>query len=143
MAKTRVVLVVAHNAVRVSLRSLLDRTPDIEIIGEASNVSEALRLVEGSAPDVLALDIDMLGLDGLSVTQRLLATQRSTRILVLSAYEDRQFILGYLTQGITGFLVKDDAPDTVVDGVRQVSRGERWLSPRAAANVASENGGIL
>jgi DNA-binding NarL/FixJ family response regulator len=141
MARTRVALVVAHNVVRMSLRSLLDRTPDIEIIGEAGDVGETLRLVEESAPDVLVLDIDMSGLDGVQVARRLLAAQWPIRILALSAYEDRQFILGYLTQGIAGFLVKDDAPETVVDAVRRVSRGERWLSPRAAAKVAPEKGG--
>jgi len=136
MARTRVVLVVAHDAVRASLRNLLNGTTDIEVVGEAREVVEALRLAEESKPDVLVWDIDMSRLNGFEVTRRLHAAQSPVHILALSAYEDTHFILGFLAEGVTGYLVKDDAPKTIVEAVRRVSRGEKWLSPRAAAKVA-------
>lgn len=109
---------------------------DIEVIGEARDVVEALRLVEELKPDVLAWDIDTSRLNGFEVTRRLHAAQSPVHILALSAYEDTHFILGFLAEGVTGYLVKDDAPKTIVEAVRSVSRGEKWLSPRAAAKVA-------
>ena len=135
MARTRVVLVVAHDAVRASLRNLLNGTTDIEVVGEARDVVEALRFVEELKPDVLVWDIDMSRLNGFEVTRRLHAAQSPVHILALSAYEDTHFILGFLAEGVTGYLVKDDAPKTIVEAVRSVSRGEKWLSPRAAAKV--------
>jgi DNA-binding NarL/FixJ family response regulator len=135
MARARVVLVVAHDVVRASLRSVLSVTPDIEVVGDASDSSQALRLVEQLVPDVLVLDIDMSRLNGFALAQRLRATRSPVHILALSAYEDKQFILGYLAEGVTGYLVKDDAPQTIVDAVRRVSRGQQWLSPRAVDRV--------
>jgi DNA-binding NarL/FixJ family response regulator len=87
-------------------------------------------------PDVLLLDMEMPGMNGIEVAQALKAQKSATRILVLSAHEDKQFILGMLSTGAAGYLTKEEVPEAVVKAVRGVARGERgWVSRKVAARI--------
>lgn len=129
--KTRVVIADDHTIVRAGIRSFLSRAPDIDVVGEARNGLEALRLVRDLNPDVLLLDMEMPGLKGVDVARELRATNSPVHILALSAYDDEQYINGLLANGAAGYLLKEDAPRVLIDAVRGIARGERnWISRR-------------
>lgn len=133
---TSVVLADDHPMVRTGIRNLLKGAPDIQVVGEASNGEEALLLVEQLTPDVLLLDMEMPLLKGVDVARRLHNTGSQVRILALSAYDDKQYILGMLSSGAAGYLTKEEAPDAIVEAVRGVARGEEgWLSKSVAEQV--------
>ena len=128
---TRVVLADDHDVVRQGLRRLLDRAPEIEVVGEARDGLEALNFVKALAPDVLLLDIEMPIMDGIEVARRLREANIDERILVLSAYDDREYIQALLDIGVSGYLVKGEAPGKIVEAVRGIAKGQRgWVSPQ-------------
>jgi DNA-binding NarL/FixJ family response regulator len=134
----RVVLAEDHPVTRRGLRDLLDKSVDVEIVGEASDGREALRLIEELDPDVLLLDMEMPGLKGVEVAQKLQGAGSSVRILALSAYDDKEYIRGVLSSGAAGYLTKEEAPQTIVEAVRGVARGENgWVSRQVAAQMAT------
>lgn len=136
MEKIRVVIADDHAIMRVGIRNILSRSNEIIVIGEASNGQEAIDLVHELAPDVLVLDMEMPIMDGVEVARRLQADNSPVRILVLSAYDDRQYILEMLNMGAAGYLIKDEAPEVIVDAVQGVARGEKgWISRKAAVRV--------
>lgn len=136
MDTIRVVLADDHPLMRNGIRNLLNRAPDIEVIGEADNGYKALDLAFSLSPDVLLLDMEMPGLKGVEVAQELEASGSTIPILVLSAYEDKQYILGVLATGAAGYLTKDEVPETIVKAVRGVARGEQgWVSTRIASRI--------
>ncbi|HEX2979176.1 MAG TPA: response regulator transcription factor [Anaerolineaceae bacterium] len=137
MKHIRVILADDHAVLRIGIRNLLSHSPDIEVIGEAGDGFEALRLVNELNPDVLLLDMEMPGMDGVEVARQLRMRVSPVRILALSAYNDRQYILSMLDQGASGYLIKDEAPGTIVEAVRSVAKGERgWFSRKVAARMA-------
>lgn len=128
---TRVVLADDHDVVRQGLKRLLDRAPEIEVVGEASDGLEALNSVHEHQPDVLLLDIEMPVMDGIEVAKRLREAGVKVRILVLSAYDDHEYIRALLDIGVSGYLVKGEAPGKIVEAVRGVSQGQKgWVSPQ-------------
>jgi DNA-binding NarL/FixJ family response regulator len=138
MILTRVVLADDHPALRLGIRMILGRAPDINVVGEASDGVQTLHLVEDLAPDVLLLDMEMPGLTGVEVAQRLKAAGSSVRILALSSYDDKQYILGLLVNGVLGYLLKEEAPEKIIAAVRGVARGERhWVSQRVVAQMST------
>jgi DNA-binding NarL/FixJ family response regulator len=137
MSITRVVLADDHPVVRSGIRNLLEKASGIDVVGEASGGVEALRLAETLNPDVLLLDMEMPDLKGVEVAQKLRAMGSPVRILALSAYDDRQYILELLANGASGYLVKEEVPETIVEAVRGVARGEQgWVSRRVASQMA-------
>lgn len=120
---TRVVLADDHQGMRESIRYLLEAA-DIEVVGEACNGLEALNLAENLTPDVLLLDIEMPGLKGIEVAQRLQAIKSPVRILILSAYDDKYYIEALLATGAAGYLIKGEPPQTIVKAVYNVANGE-------------------
>ncbi len=136
MSTTRIVLADDHGMVRKWIRRILERETDLEVVDEASNGVEAIHAVNRYAPDILLLDMEMPVLDGVSVARELHAVNSPVRILALSAYDDRSYIMELLENGACGYLTKDEAPDCILDAVRSVARGEtRWMSERAQAAV--------
>ncbi len=142
----RVLLADDHPVVRSGIRNELARHADIEVVGEAVSGDEALQLAEALRPNVLILDIAMPGLKAAQVIRRLRARSTSPGILVLTAYGGVDNVLGMLQAGATGYLLKDEDPTTIVEGVRAVARGRPWLSPAVAqvlAGQAAKGGGGL
>ena len=124
-----------HPVVRAGMRTVLDAAPDVTVVAEGANGHDALRLVEEQRPDVLVLDVNLPGLDGLEITRRLRAQKASSAILVLTVHDDAQTVMGLLESGATGYVLKDEALETLVDAVRAAARGESWLSPAVANEV--------
>lgn len=136
MSVTRIVLADDHGMVRTWIRKILDREPDLEVVDEACNGIEAIYAVNRFSPDILLLDMEMPVLDGVSVARELHAAKSPVRILALSAYDDRSYIMELLSNGASGYLTKDEAPDFILEAVRSVARGEtRWISERAQAAI--------
>ncbi len=134
----RVLLADDHPVVRSGIRNELARHADIEVVGEAVSGDEALQLAEALRPDVLILDIAMPGLKAAQVIRRLRARSTSPGILVLTAYGGVDNVLGMLQAGASGYLLKDEDPTTIVEGVRAVARGRPWLSPAVAQVLAGQ-----
>jgi two-component system response regulator DegU len=138
----RVVLADDHPVAREGLCNLLTKSVDIEVVGEAGDGSEALRLAQELKPDVLLLDMEMPGLKGIEVAQQLQAAKSTVRILALSAYDDRQYISELLAGGAAGYLIKEESPQTIIEAVRGVARGEQgWVSRQVAARMIAWNQG--
>jgi DNA-binding NarL/FixJ family response regulator len=134
-AIVRVVLVDDHALVRGGLAQLLAATDDLEVVGQAGDGDEALAVVAATRPDVVVMDLQMPGTDGVTATRRVVAEHPETQVLVLTSYSDTDRIVAALDAGAVGYLLKDADPDDVIDGVRAVSRGESPLHPRAARSL--------
>jgi DNA-binding NarL/FixJ family response regulator len=133
----RVVLADDHPVVRSGIRNLLERAAGIQVVGEASDGEEALDLVSRKTPDVLLLDMELPKKRGVEVARELSNRRSPTRILVLSAYDDKQYILELLSNGAAGYLTKEEVPEVIVEAVRGVARGEvGWVSRRVGAHLA-------
>ena len=130
-----VVVVDDHPIVRAGLRAVLDVAEDIRVVAEGAGGAEALKLVAQHRPAVLVLDVNLPDLNGLEVTRQLREQNTSTAILALTVHNDGQTIFGLLESGATGYVLKDEALETLANAVRAVARGESWLSPAVARQV--------
>lgn len=123
--KVRLIIAEDHPAVRQGIRRLLNRRGDIEIVGESANGYDALRQINETHPDVLLLDLDMPGLDGIEVIRRVQQMKNPVRILVLSGYGDEELIHLVLEQGVSGYLVKDEDPRKIGEKINQIASRRR------------------
>lgn len=130
-----VVVVDDHPIVRAGLRAMLDATVDLAVIAEGSNGADAMRLVAQHAPAVLVLDVNLPDLNGLEVTRQLRAQHTSTAILALTIHDDSQTIFSLLESGAIGYVLKDEALETLAHAVRGGAHGDSWLSPAVARRV--------
>jgi DNA-binding NarL/FixJ family response regulator len=138
MSEIRVLLADDHPIIRSGIRMLLEQAPDIVVVGETDRGDDVVGLVGRLHPDVLLLDMEMPGKSGVDVARELQSSGAAVRILVLSAYDDDQYISSLLTNGAAGYLTKEEALGTIVEAVRGVARGEEgWFSRRAAAQIAA------
>jgi DNA-binding NarL/FixJ family response regulator len=131
----RVVLADDHPALRLGLRILLDREPDIAVVGEADDGPTALEMSRTSAPDVLVLDCQLPGMDGAAVARELADQGIATHVLALSAYDDDRYIAGMVHAGATGYLLKNEAPSRIVSAVRSVVAGTPLWTPDQLARA--------
>lgn len=130
----RVLVADDHGIVRDGLARLIGAQDDLELAGSAADGEEAVRLAAELAPDVVLMDLDMPGVDGIEAARRI----DGPAVLVLTAFSDRERILGALDAGAVGYLLKDASADEVADGIRAAARGESPLDPRAARTVLSD-----
>jgi len=131
----RVIIAEDHALVREGTRELIDREPDIEVIGEATNGAEAVDLVERLTPDVALVDISMPVMSGIEATGRMKKLHPETAVLILTAYDDDQYIFALLQAGAAGYLLKDVASSEVIRAIRSVHAGEPVLHPAIARKV--------
>ncbi|MEV7429278.1 MULTISPECIES: response regulator transcription factor [unclassified Nocardioides] len=137
----RVVLVDDHAVIRAGLAQLLAGTPDIEVVGQAENGEQALDVVRALVPDVVLMDLQMPGVDGVTATRNIKGAGLPSDVLVLTSYSDTERIVGALDAGAVGYLLKDADPDDVLAGIRAVSRGESPIHPRAARTLLGARSG--
>ncbi|GLW70903.1 DNA-binding response regulator [Kitasatospora phosalacinea] len=121
--------------IRAGIRMILTSAEDIEVVGEASDGAQALRLAAELAVDVLLLDIRMPVLDGLSALAELPRTAPGTRAIVLTTFGERENVLRAITSGGAGFLLKDTAPGELIQAVRAAATGHAFLSPAATRHI--------
>lgn len=140
-SRVRVVLVDDHALVRGGLAQLLAATDDLEVVGQAGDGAEAVAVVAATRPDVVVMDLQMPGTDGVAATRRIVAEHPGSQVLVLTSYSDTERIVAALDAGAMGYLLKDADPEDVIGGVRAVSRGESPLHPRAARSLLTARRG--
>jgi DNA-binding NarL/FixJ family response regulator len=117
------------------MRVLLETAADMEVVGEAADGHEAVRLTERLRPDVVLMDIRMPRVDGIEATRRIVAASPATNVLILTTFADDETVYGALAAGAVGFLVKDGEPEEMIDAVRHAARGEAMLAPAVLARV--------
>jgi DNA-binding NarL/FixJ family response regulator len=126
--KLRIVIVDDHQLLREGLKSLLEGEPDMEVVGEAENGHESVRLVKQLKPDLVVMDVGMPGLNGMDATRQVLADNPGVKVLALSMHTDRRFASGMLQAGASGYLLKDAAYDELIRALRTVAGGKTYLS---------------
>ena len=132
MDRIRVLIADDHGILREGIRALLANTPDVEVVGEAADGKAAVELCRKLDPDVVLMDIAMPGLGGLEATLVLRKEHPRTRILVLTQYEDREYIRRFLNAGVSGFVLKKAAGSGLAESIRAVQRGGLVLDPEVA-----------
>lgn len=137
MTDIRVLIVDDHPVVRQGIRKILESAMGISVVGEASTGAEALEMTLTQKPDVMLLDMRLPDMSGVEVIRHIYAGATGPHILGLSSYDDREFISELLNNGASGYLLKDEVPEYIVDAVRGVANGERgWLSRKVAAMLS-------
>ena len=134
----KVLLADDHKVVCDGLEVLLNSESDIQVIGQARDGREAVQRVKELQPDIVIMDINMPVLDGLRATQQLMERGTSARVIILSMYAHNEFIFRALRTGVKGYLLKESAGVEVVDAVRAVHAGRRYLSQKIADDVIEE-----
>ncbi|MFJ6725470.1 response regulator [Streptomyces sp. NPDC091281] len=136
----RVLLADDQSLVRAGFRALLDAQPDIEVVAEAADGEEAVRLTRALRPDVVLMDIRMPVLDGLAATRRLTGDTAldPVRVVVLTTFELDEYVFEAIRSGASGFLVKDTEPDELLRAVRAVVAGDALLSPGVTRRLIAE-----
>lgn len=132
-----------HAVVRTGFKLLLETAADVRVVGEADSGEACIARYDELAPDVVVLDLSMPGMGGIEALRRLRARSREVRILALSAHDDSMHARRALRQGALGFLSKRTAPETLLEGVRAVAAGKRYVDPMLAQDVAlAESDGV-
>jgi DNA-binding NarL/FixJ family response regulator len=134
----RVVVVDDHHLVRQGIRALLEKSEDVDVVGEAADGREAIDLVERLLPDVLVMDVAMPRLNGIEAAGRIHALGVPTRVIILSMYSDRSLVRQALHKGAVGYLLKRSVAEELVLAVRAASRGEVFLSPEVSRSVVND-----
>ena len=130
-----VIIIDDHPVVRAGVRTVLDAAEGITVLAEGATGADALRLVALHHPDVLVLDVNLPDISGVEVTRRLRAQGEPVAILVMTVHDDSRTVFGLLENGATGYVLKDEALETLARAVRAVARGASWLSPAVARQV--------
>lgn len=131
----RVLVVDDHQLVRTGFRVILEIEEDIEVIGEASDGAQAVDLAASARPDVVLMDVEMPGVDGLEATRRIVAADAAASVLILTTFDRDDYLFAALEAGASGFLLKNGTPEALIDAVRVVARGDALLAPEITRRV--------
>lgn len=134
----RIALCDDHQIIREGLRSLLDKQPDMTVVGECVNGLEAIKLAAEKKPDIMVLDIAMPELNGIAAATRIFAQFPRIKILALSMHSDHHFVTEMLEAGASGYMLKDSAFPELANAIRTIMAGGLFISPRIAGNVLDE-----
>jgi DNA-binding NarL/FixJ family response regulator len=138
MKPIKVLLVDDQPLFREGLRTLLSVHADFEVVGEAGNGEEAIRLVRSLHPSVVLMDLQMPFLDGVAATRRLRQDYPDCRVIVLTTFDDDELVFDGLRAGAVGYLLKDAPSEKLAEAIRVAARGETFLQPSVAAKVVAE-----
>ena len=133
-----VLLVDDHKLVRTGIKLMLDKTPDIRVLGEASTGEEAVEQARALKPQVILMDVSMPGIGGLEATRKLAMSLPDARVIVLSAQTAEPFPMRLLEAGASGYLTKDSAEDEIITAIRRVNAGERYIAADIARQLAMQ-----
>lgn len=128
----RIVLAEDHHVVRAAVASFLSREPDFDVSAEVDDAAKLSAVVDALRPDILLLDAHMPGHRVIETARALRRAHPRLRILVLSAYKRREYVVGLIEAGASGYVLKDDPPESLPQAIRAVHEGRRWLSPSVA-----------
>ncbi|NGN68002.1 response regulator transcription factor, partial [Streptomyces sp. A7024] len=137
-APLRVVLADDQPLIRTALQMVITDAPDLEVVGEAGDGAEAVRLAESLNPDVVVMDIRMPGTDGIEATRRITEGPSSAHVIVLTTFDDDDYVYGALRAGAAGFLVKDMALDDILAAVRVVAAGDGLIAPGVTRRLIAD-----
>jgi DNA-binding NarL/FixJ family response regulator len=138
MAVTRILLVDDHTLFRAGIQALLENMAGMQIVAEASDGREALRLVEAHRPDLVLMDIGMAGLNGLEATARIAKEFPYVRVIILSMHLNEEYVLQALRAGAAGYLLKESGPVELELAIKAVTQGETYLSPAVSKRVVED-----
>ena len=138
MISIRILLVDDQPLFREGLRTLLSVHPDFDVVGEAGNGAEAIRLAKSLRASVVLMDLQMPVLDGVAATRRLHEEQSDCRVIVLTTFDDDEMVFDGLRAGAVGYLLKDAPSEKLAEAIRVAARGETFLQPSVAAKVVAE-----
>ena len=132
----KVLLADDHSIVRAGLRRIVEESGEMQVVAEASDGREAIRLVNKTTPDVAVIDISMPGLDGLEVINQLQSQHPKLPILVLTMHEEGQYVVRAIQAGAMGYLTKQSAPEQLVSAILKIYDGQRYITDEAAESLA-------
>ena len=142
VSSLRVLLAEDHAVVREGTRGLLDRDPEISVVGEAADGAAVVEMAERLAPDVVLMDLGMPGMNGIEATRRIVASgPGAPRVLILSAYDDEDYVTAALEAGASGYLLKSAHTAEVVAAIRSVANGQLVLDPSVARHLLGRRSG--
>jgi two-component system response regulator DevR len=138
MDTVRILVVDDHPIIRQGVKSVLANHPDLSVVGEAESAAGLFACLESVRPDVVLLDIRMPGQNGIETTQRLKREHPDIKVIILTTYDDDDFLFGALRAGAEGYLLKSASHDMLASAIRQVSQGERLLSEALVGKLMRE-----
>jgi len=136
----RLLIVDDQHLIRQGLRTLLELEPDIDVVGEADNGETAVQQVTLHHPDVVLMDIRMPGMDGVAATEIIYRQENAPKVLVLTTFDDDEYVTAALRQGAVGYLLKDTPSETLADAIRAAHQGYTQLSPGILAKLTAHLG---
>jgi DNA-binding NarL/FixJ family response regulator len=136
MSPIRVFLADDHPPLRVGLRVLLEQDPEIRVIGESGDGHDALQQIKTLRPDIAVIDCQLPGLEGIELAAEIKRRELPTRVLALSSYAEERYVRGMLDADAVGYLLKEEAPERIVEAVRAAARGERTFSAKISKMIA-------
>ena len=140
MAKIRVVLADDHPVVLAGMKALIEASPDIEVAGESNNGHAALQVLHAKSPDIAVIDISMPEMGGIALANRIAQDHAATKVLVLTAQEDRAYVQQLLSAGARGYILKRSAADELIRAIRTVYAGGVYIDPAIADKVLAQKG---
>src|SRR4030065_1901706 len=137
MKDIKVLLADDHPIVCKGIHDLLNVADGIKVVGEANSGKQAIQMVKSLNPDIVLLDIEMPDMNGVEVLNKIVESAIPVKVLVLSSYDDREYISQMLAMGASGYLIKDEVTEIIIEAVRGVARGEKgWVSRRVAERLS-------
>ena len=138
MKKIRIVLADDHTVMRAGLRSLLERQPDLEVVGEAEDGRRTVELAASLCPDVVVMDIGMPNLNGIEAARQIVAKQPTTSVVILSMHSDETYVMRAMKAGARAYLLKDSAEADLIRAIQAVSQGKSFFSPKISRILAED-----
>src|SRR4051812_21713394 len=134
---SRIILVDDHTLIRTGLRDFLSGYPEHEVVGEASTARDAFPLIESARPDLILMDLELPGLDGVVATREILRRAPDVRVLILSGHAGTRDVVDAFAAGAAGYVLKTQQPTDLIDAMRTIARGDQYLSARVARKLAA------
>ena len=135
---TKILLADDHKIIREGLRALLEKEPDMEVVGEAQDGITTVRLAKKFLPNIVIMDIGMRDMNGIDATRQIISETQGVKVIALSMHSDRRFVLQMLKAGASGYLLKDSAFEELASAIKTVMAGQPYLSPKITDVVIKE-----